>query len=44
VDAWVGRRRGALVDFPILPFDPFFNLNRPQDVASAEAILRDHSP
>ncbi len=28
------------VDWPILAFDPFFNINRPADLAEAEAILR----
>lgn len=36
----VARRLGfAEVDWPVLPFDPFLNLNHPSDIASAEAIL-----
>ena len=24
--------------------DPFFNINRPEDLAEAEALLREHAP
>jgi molybdopterin-guanine dinucleotide biosynthesis protein A len=40
VDAWTARYRVALVDFPSEPFDPFFNTNRPEDLAEAERLLR----
>lgn len=43
VDAWVGRHKMASVDFPTDPIDPFFNVNRPEDVAKAEALLSSHS-
>ncbi len=39
VDLWTARHRLALVDFPIEPIDPFFNTNRPADLAEAELIL-----
>lgn len=29
------------VDWDTDPYDPFFNINRPEDIAKAEAILRD---
>lgn len=29
----------ALADFPCAPFDPFLNLNRPEDLAQAEGLL-----
>jgi molybdopterin-guanine dinucleotide biosynthesis protein A len=38
VDAWTARYRLAQVDFPTAPIDPFFNANRPEDVAAAEAL------
>jgi molybdopterin-guanine dinucleotide biosynthesis protein A len=41
VDVWTGRYRRVTVDFPDLvtswgPMDPFFNTNRPEDLAEAE--------
>ena len=32
----------AIVDWPIEPYDPFFNVNEPKDLQSAEAILLIH--
>jgi molybdopterin-guanine dinucleotide biosynthesis protein A len=40
VDAWTARYRLVEVDFPAEPFDPFFNTNRPEDLAEAERLLR----
>jgi molybdopterin-guanine dinucleotide biosynthesis protein A len=39
VDVWTARYRLATVDFPTEPFDPFFNANRPEDLAEAERLL-----
>jgi molybdopterin-guanine dinucleotide biosynthesis protein A len=39
VDAWTARYRLATVDFPIGVVDPFFNANRPEDLAEAERLL-----
>src|SRR5262249_19970483 len=39
VDAWTARFRLAVVDFPIAAVDPFFNTNRPEDLAEAERLL-----
>lgn len=39
VDAWTARHRVALADFETLPVDPFFNANRPEDLAEAEGLL-----
>ena len=39
VDVWTGRYRLAVVDFPIAAVDPFFNTNRPEDLAEAERLL-----
>jgi len=39
VDVWTGRYRLATADFPIEAVDPFFNTNRPEDLAEAERLL-----
>jgi molybdopterin-guanine dinucleotide biosynthesis protein A len=39
VDAWTGRYHVATVDFPNEPCDPFFNINRPEDLQEAERLL-----
>ncbi len=39
VDVWTARYRLAVADFPAEPVDPFFNANRPADLARAEAVL-----
>ena len=39
VDVWTGRYKLATVSFPDHPVDPFFNANRPEDLAAAEALL-----
>lgn len=39
VDVWTGRYRLATVDFPVGVLDPFFNTNRPEDLAEAERLL-----
>jgi molybdenum cofactor guanylyltransferase len=39
VDRWTARYRLVQVDFPASPVDPFFNANRPEDLAAAERLL-----
>lgn len=39
VDAWTARYRLAQVDFAAEPVDPFFNTNRPEDLAEAGCLL-----
>ena len=39
VDVWTARYRLVHAGFPAAPADPFFNVNRPSDIAEAEAIL-----
>jgi molybdopterin-guanine dinucleotide biosynthesis protein A len=39
VDAWTGRYRLAVADYPAQPFDPFFNANTPAELAEAERLL-----
>lgn len=38
IDLWTARYRLAIVDFPTEPVDPFFNINRPEDLRQAEAL------
>jgi molybdenum cofactor guanylyltransferase len=40
VDVWTARHRVAQVPFAADPVDPFFNTNRPEDLAEAERLLR----
>jgi molybdenum cofactor guanylyltransferase len=39
VDAWTARHRLAIVSFANTPVDPFFNANRPEDLAAAAVLL-----
>jgi molybdopterin-guanine dinucleotide biosynthesis protein A len=39
VDRWTARYKVAMVAFDTEPLDPFFNANRPDDLAIAENLL-----
>jgi molybdopterin-guanine dinucleotide biosynthesis protein A len=39
VDIWTARYRLATVEFAVAGIDPFFNTNRPEDLAEAERLL-----
>ncbi len=39
VDVWTARYRLIAVNWPTDPIDPFFNANRPDDIAEAERLL-----
>ena len=39
IDLWTARYRVVHVDFVVQPFDPFFNVNRPENLAEAERLL-----
>ena len=41
VRAWAGRHGAALAIWPAGSADPFFNLNRPEDLAAAELRLKE---
>ena len=41
VDVWTARHRLAVVEFAVVPIDPFFNTNRPEDLTEAERLLLD---
>jgi len=38
VDVWTARYPVAIADFPVGEVDPFFNANRPEDLAEAERL------
>jgi molybdopterin-guanine dinucleotide biosynthesis protein A len=42
VDGWTGRYRLAVAEYGTEPFDPFFNANRPEDLAAAERLAAAH--
>jgi len=39
VVAWSDPHGCAVAEFPIHPFDPFFNVNRPEDLEAAKVLL-----
>ncbi|MBL6932795.1 MAG: molybdenum cofactor guanylyltransferase MobA [Rhodospirillales bacterium] len=39
IDRWTVRYNIVHVDWPVDPFDPFFNINRPEDMEQAEILL-----
>ncbi|MEL0022492.1 MAG: molybdenum cofactor guanylyltransferase MobA [Rickettsiales bacterium] len=39
IDRWTARYRLAVVEFDTNPIDPFFNTNRPEDLAEAARLL-----
>ena len=39
VDEWTARYRLDAVEFAVEPVDPFFNVNRPEDLAAAERLV-----
>ena len=41
VDRWTARYALVEVSFPVQVVDPFFNINRPEDVLEAERIVAD---
>ncbi|NNF78629.1 MAG: molybdenum cofactor guanylyltransferase MobA [Rhizobiales bacterium] len=41
VDIWTGRHKLAVAEFATAPYDPFFNANRPDDLAQAERMLKE---
>ena len=39
IDAWTARYKITHVAFETDPMDPFFNINKPENLAEAEALL-----
>jgi molybdopterin-guanine dinucleotide biosynthesis protein A len=42
IEIWTARHGAAIADWPATPFDPFFNVNTPEDAAAAERIAAHH--
>ena len=42
IDRFSARRTIAEVDWPVTPYDPFFNANAPDDIAAAQSIAALH--
>lgn len=42
IEVWTARHGVALAEWPDRPIDPFFNINRPEDVAAAERVAAQH--
>jgi molybdopterin-guanine dinucleotide biosynthesis protein A len=40
VERWLDRHRVVRVEFPVVPVDPFYNVNRPEDLAEAERLCQ----
>jgi len=43
IDLWTARHGIATAAWPDAPYDPFFNVNTPQDAAAAESIALQHA-
>ena len=39
VDSWVARHKVTAAVYPTVPFDPFLNINRPEDEAAVERLI-----
>jgi molybdopterin-guanine dinucleotide biosynthesis protein A len=49
VGAWTEQHNAIEVNFPPVEIggrkiDPFFNINQPEDLAEAEALMTEHAP
>jgi molybdopterin-guanine dinucleotide biosynthesis protein A len=42
IETWTARHGVAIADWPATPFDPFFNVNTPDDAAEAGRIATRH--
>ena len=40
IDRWTARHGCTHAEWPVEPFDPFFNANAPEDLATAERLLQ----
>lgn len=38
---WTDRHGSGMAEFPVTPFDPFFNVNTPDDMATAEQMAKE---
>lgn len=39
IDAWTARYRTVSVEWPATPLDPFYNVNRPEDLEAAKELM-----
>ena len=37
---WTDSHQAGLAEFPSVPFDPFFNINTPEDITEVENLMR----
>ncbi|HUR42501.1 MAG TPA: molybdenum cofactor guanylyltransferase MobA [Aestuariivirga sp.] len=44
VKDWAGHVGAVAIEWPVHPFDPFFNINTPEDLAEAQAIAAEFNP
>jgi molybdopterin-guanine dinucleotide biosynthesis protein A len=44
IEVWTARHGVALAAWPAQPFDPFFNVNTPEDAAAAEHVAEQYAP
>jgi molybdenum cofactor guanylyltransferase len=44
IEVWTARHGIVAVDWPVLPIDPFFNVNTPEDAQVAERMAARESP
>ena len=44
IEVWTARHGVAIASWPDQPFDPFFNVNTPEDAAAAEHVAEQHAP
>jgi molybdopterin-guanine dinucleotide biosynthesis protein A len=44
VKDWASFVRAVAIEWPVHPFDPFFNVNTPEDLAEAQAIAAEFNP
>ncbi|MEX0590311.1 MAG: molybdenum cofactor guanylyltransferase MobA [Xanthobacteraceae bacterium] len=42
IEVWTGRHGVAIAEWPDQPIDPFFNVNRPEDLAAAKRTASQH--
>jgi molybdopterin-guanine dinucleotide biosynthesis protein A len=42
IDRWTARHGIAHAAWPVEPYDPFFNVNTPDDIAAAEQVIAAH--
>jgi molybdopterin-guanine dinucleotide biosynthesis protein A len=44
VNQWVALHASGIAEWPSEPYDPFFNINKPEDMTKAQHILSEFAP